>query len=41
MDMIALALLLVCNYAPGVPGIDKDTALNLLEVLKEKDILER
>ena len=39
--MIGLALLLGCDYSPGVPDIDKDTAVKLLEVLKGEDILDR
>ena len=40
-DMIGLALLLGCDYSPGVPDIDKDMAVKLLEVLKGEDILDR
>ena len=39
--MIALALLLGCDYSAGVPYIGEDTAMKLLLALQGEDILER
>lgn len=41
-NMIALALLLGCDYLPGgVPGVGKETAIKLLSFLTGVDLLDR
>lgn len=39
--LVALALLLGCDYAKGVPSIGRGSALKFLEELKDVDALER
>lgn len=40
--MIALALLLGCDYVPtGVPGVGKETAVKLFTALPGADLLNR
>lgn len=39
--LVALALLLGCDYSKGVPGIGKETAMKLLNELDCDDILQR
>ncbi|XP_035224511.1 flap endonuclease GEN-like isoform X2 [Stegodyphus dumicola] len=39
--LVALALLLGCDYFKGVPGIGKDAAVKLLFELQDTDILQR
>lgn len=39
--LVALALLLGCDYCKGLPGIGKETALKLLSEIKFDDILQR
>ncbi len=41
-NMIALALLLGCDYLPaGVPGVGKETAVKLFTSLPGVDLLDR
>ena len=39
--LVALALLLGCDYSKGVPGIGKETAIKLLNESNYNDILQR
>ncbi|GFQ94478.1 flap endonuclease GEN homolog 1 [Trichonephila clavata] len=40
-NLIALALLLGCDYVKGVPGIGKEAALKLIKELETDDLLQR
>ncbi|CAL1268476.1 unnamed protein product [Larinioides sclopetarius] len=40
-NLIALALLLGCDYVSGVPGVGKEAALKLLKELEGYDLLQR
>ncbi|XP_054714813.1 flap endonuclease GEN homolog 1-like [Uloborus diversus] len=39
--LVALALLLGCDYSKGVPGVGKEAALKLLSELNDADLLQR
>ncbi|GFU10494.1 flap endonuclease GEN homolog 1 [Nephila pilipes] len=40
-NLVALALLLGCDYVKGVPGIGKEAALKLIKELENDDLLQR